>query len=147
VDATAFGGKKVEIERLSIEAERKAAKAQVDARPEKEGGEIEAANLQLQQGSSRPRPSHFHQRWPSSREAGSHCREGFNNPIAYIEGALKPDRLYNMDKIKYSVIVTAYQKVLANAWMISDFNAVTYPEGVLGPSPTLNQNTREGKFR
>ena len=45
------------------------------------------------------------------------------------------------------VIVTAYQKVLANALMISDFNAITYPEGVLGPSPALNENSRDGKFQ
>jgi len=44
-------------------------------------------------------------------------------------------------------IVTAYQKVLANALIISDFNSVTYPEGVFDPSPVLNENARDGKFR
>ena len=45
------------------------------------------------------------------------------------------------------VDITEHQKLLVNARVIEDINAVSYPEGVVAPIPALNQNARKGKFR
>ena len=43
--------------------------------------------------------------------------------------------------------IPATQSALPTARVISDINAVSYPEGVSSPNPALNQHTRDGKFR
>ena len=40
--------------------------------------------------------------------------------------------------------IPAPWSTLATARVISDINAVTYPEGVSSPNPALNQNAKEG---
>ncbi|PPQ63016.1 hypothetical protein CVT24_005962 [Panaeolus cyanescens] len=41
----------------------------------------------------------------------------------------------------------APQSALATARIISDINAISYPEGVSSPRPDLNQNVKDGRFR
>lgn len=43
--------------------------------------------------------------------------------------------------------IPAPQSALATARVISDINAVSYPEGVSSPNPALNENAKDGKFR
>ncbi len=43
--------------------------------------------------------------------------------------------------------IPAPQSSLATARVISDINAVSYPEGVSSPNPALNQQAKDGKFR
>jgi len=106
------------------EAERKTAtEAQVDARPGKEDGEIDEDDTS-----------------PAATQYGKDkVKENLRISTNY------PGNLDLTDAKKTNI--PAPQSALATARVISDINAVTYPEGVSSPNPALNQNAKEGKFR
>ena len=56
-----------------------------------------------------------------------------------------PGHLDLADATKFNI--SAPQSALATARVISDINAVSYPEGVSIPNPALNQHAKDGKFR
>ncbi len=101
------------------EAERKAAtEAQVDARPEKEDGGTSPAATQ------------------DKVKENLHISTNFKR---------HPGNLDLTDAKKTNI--PAPRSALATARVISNINAVTYPEGVSSPNPALNRNAKEGKFR
>ena len=125
--------KQAEAERLRLEqkeAERKAAvaEAQVDARPEKEDGEIDEES-----DTSSP---------AATQDGKDRVKEGLRISTNFKR---HPGNLDLTDAKKANI--PAPQSALATARVISNINAVTYPEGVSSPNPALNQNAKEGKFR